>query len=53
MTATLIGGSALAQTKHVPLPGMIKALINARGGLRREWLWKSAAEFHKLGFPAC
>ncbi|HEX5779292.1 MAG TPA: hypothetical protein VFY21_10670 [Xanthobacteraceae bacterium] len=34
-------------------PSEIKALINARGGLRREWLWIPAAEFHKLGFPAC
>jgi hypothetical protein len=34
-------------------PAAIRALINSNGGMRREWLWIPAAEFHKLGYKPC
>lgn len=34
-------------------PAEIKALVNARGGLRRDWTWIGATEFHKLGYRPC
>lgn len=34
-------------------PADVKALINARGGLRPEWLWIPAATFHQIGFKPC
>jgi hypothetical protein len=34
-------------------PAEIKALINSHGGMRKEWTWIPAAEFHKLGYRPC
>ncbi|MBN8920121.1 MAG: hypothetical protein J0H62_05390 [Rhizobiales bacterium] len=31
----------------------IRSMIDARGGLRLEWLWIPAREFHRLGYPVC
>lgn len=34
-------------------PADVKALINSHGGLKPEWLWIPASEFHRLGYKAC
>ena len=34
-------------------PGDVKALINARGGLKPEWLWIPASAFHGIGYKPC
>lgn len=34
-------------------PGDVKALINARGGLKPEWLWFPASAFHRIGYKPC
>jgi hypothetical protein len=34
-------------------PAEIKALIKSRGGMRREWLWIPASDFHALGYRLC
>jgi hypothetical protein len=34
-------------------PGDVKALINARGGMKPEWLWIPAAAFHGIGYKPC
>jgi hypothetical protein len=34
-------------------PGDVKALINARGGLKPEWLWLPSSAFHAIGYKPC
>jgi hypothetical protein len=34
-------------------PAEIRSLINARGGMKPEWLWIPAREFHRLGYAPC
>lgn len=34
-------------------PADVRSLVTRRGGMRPEWLWIPASEFHKLGYPRC
>lgn len=34
-------------------PADVKALVNARGGMRPEWLWIPASAFHAIGYKPC
>ncbi|MBX3520926.1 MAG: hypothetical protein KF835_13020 [Xanthobacteraceae bacterium] len=34
-------------------PAAVKALINARGGLKPEWLWIPASAFYAIGYKPC
>lgn len=34
-------------------PPDVRSLITRRGGMREEWLWIPAREFHKLGYQRC
>jgi hypothetical protein len=34
-------------------PGDVKALVNARGGLKPEWLWIPSSAFHAIGYKPC
>lgn len=34
-------------------PPEIRSLISQRGGLRLEWLWIPASEFHRMGYKVC
>jgi hypothetical protein len=34
-------------------PSDVMGLVNSRGGIRPEWLWIPAREFHRIGYKAC
>ena len=34
-------------------PSDVMGLINAQGGIRPEWVWIPAREFHRIGYNAC